>query len=56
MISGESEVIHDEARMELLHPMSPSKGEIWMKRPVSFKTLKITHDKKSKGGNVRDKF
>ena len=55
-VSGESEVIHDEARMEFLHPMSPSCGDIWMKKPVSFKNIKITHNKNSKDGNVRDKF
>ena len=52
---GESEIIHDEPRMELLHSSSPSSGEIWMKKPVNF-NIKISHYKDSKGGNVSDNF
>ena len=39
--------------MEFTHPNSPSIGEIWMKKPVSFKTVKITHNSdNTKKGNV----
>ena len=51
--TGESEIIHDESRMEFVHPLSPANGEMWMKKPVSFKAIKLTHRENSKGGNVR---
>lgn len=53
---GESEIIHDESRMEFLHPSSPCTGETWMKKPVSFKCIKISHYSDSVDGNVRNKF
>ena len=52
VVARESEVQQDEERQRLLHPMSPSTGEAWMKKPVSFKPAKITHNSKSKHGNV----
>ena len=51
-VSGRSDIIHDESKMIIVHPSSPSLGEIWMKKPISFKTLKITHHSKSSKGNV----
>ena len=49
---GESDVIQDESRMIYAHPTSPNTGEYWMKKPITFKSIKITHHLKSKNGNV----
>ena len=47
MIVGESEVDQNLARQISLHPDSPKNGESWMKRPISFKSIKLTHNPKS---------
>lgn len=49
---GESEILQNESRQIFRHPNSPHPGEFWMKKPVSFKTIKITHNPASKSGNV----
>lgn len=49
---GESEVMQNEDRQIYKHPNSPNSGLIWMKKPVSFKSVKITHHPTSKNGNV----
>ena len=51
-LTGKSEIIHDESKMVFQHPSSPTTGEIWMKKPISFKAIKITHFPKSAHGNV----
>lgn len=51
-VVGESEVYQNEARQMYIHPSSPRSGEFWMKRPISFRTVKITHNPSSKNGNV----
>ena len=52
-VKRESKIIHDESRMEFVHPSSPANGEMWMKKPVSFEAIRLTHKENSKGGNVR---
>lgn len=49
---GESEVLQNEERQIIQHPSSPNSGEFWMKKPISFKTVKVTHNSASKHGNV----
>ncbi len=49
---GESEVVQDETRQIYNHPNSPKSGSLWMRKPISFKTCKITHHPRSKGGHV----
>lgn len=49
---GESEVMQNEDRQIFCHPNSPSTGQFWMKKPISFKQVKITHNPSSKFGNV----
>ena len=51
--TGESDVLQDESKMEYVHPSSLTTGEMWCKKPVSFKTVKITHAPGSKNGDVR---
>ena len=50
--TGESEVIQNEDKQIFRHPSSPNSGHFWMKRPISFKSIKITHYAKSLHGNV----
>ncbi len=50
---GESEIVQDESRQVYHHPNSPKSGAFWMKKPISFKPCKITHNTHSKHGNVR---
>lgn len=50
---GESEIMQNEQRQVFQHPNSPSSGDFWMKKPISFKAVKITHNPTSKQGNVR---
>ena len=49
---GESEVIQNEERQVYKHPNSSNNGQFWMKKPISFKAIKITHNSSSKSGNV----
>lgn len=49
---GESDIMQDETRMAYSHPTSPNTGEYWMKKPISFKCIKVTHHSESKNGNV----
>ena len=49
---GESEVMQNEDRQIYCHYNSPSTGTFWMKKPISFKSVKITHNPSSKHGNV----
>lgn len=49
---GESEVNQNEVKQLYIHPSSPNNGAFWMKKPVSFKGVKITHFSESKHGNV----
>lgn len=49
---GESEINQNEARQLFVHPNSPNTGEFWMKKPISFKSVKITHNPTSRNGNV----
>lgn len=49
---GESEIVQDESRQVYHHPNSPKSGAFWMKKPISFKPCKITHNTHSKHGNV----
>lgn len=51
-VVGESDIIQNEALMVLEHDSSPMSGDVWMKKPVSFKKIKITHHASSKHGNV----
>lgn len=50
--TGETEINQNEEMQTYRHPSSPNSGQFWMKRPVSFKSIKITHYPKSKYGNV----
>ena len=52
VVARKSEVQQNEERQRYLHPMSPTTGEDWMKKPISFKQVKITHNSNSKQGNV----
>ena len=54
--TGESEVIQNEEKQIFRHPSSPNSGHFWMKRPLSFKSIKITHYAKSPHGHVRKKI
>jgi hypothetical protein len=49
---GESEVMQNEDKQIFCHPNSPNTGQIWMKKPISFKDIKISHSTSSKHGNV----
>ena len=49
---SESDFVHDETRMISKHPNSPQSGGKWMAKDIDFKSLKITHYPKSKGGDV----
>lgn len=49
---GESDIIHDESKMVFKHPSSPCYGEMWLKKPISFKSIKITHHNESENGTV----
>lgn len=49
---SESEFTHDAKKMISKHPSSPQTGTKWMAKDVDFKSLKITHYAKSKGGDV----
>ncbi|XP_003389547.1 PREDICTED: T-box protein 2-like [Amphimedon queenslandica] len=49
---GESDIIHDESKMLFIHPSSPCYGEMWIKKPISFKSIKITHHSESQNGNI----
>ena len=49
---GESEVIQNEQRQVYHHSDSPNTGSYWMKRPISFKSVKITHFPNSKKADV----
>ena len=49
---SESEYSHDHNKMEAQHPSSPQTGAKWMAKDVDFKSVKITHYPKSKGGDV----
>ena len=49
---AESDITHDEARMITKHPSSPQSGAKWMAKDIDFKSAKITHYPKSKGGDV----
>ena len=50
--AGDSEVNQNESKQVFLHPDSPSSGSFWMKRPISFRDIKITHYQSSKTANV----
>ena len=50
--TGESEMMQNEDRQIFCHPNSPNTGQFWMKKPISFKQVKITHNPSSKYGNV----
>lgn len=50
---GDSDVIQNVERQIFHHPSSPNTGHFWMKRSICFKSIKITHHRKSKYGNVR---
>ena len=49
---GESEVMQNEDKQIFCHPNSPNTGQFWMKKPISFKEVKISHSPSSKFGNV----
>ena len=49
---GESEVMQNEDRQIFCHPNSPNISQFWMKKPISFKQVKITHNPSSSYGNV----
>ena len=51
-VVGESEVNQNEARQTYVHSSSPNSGAFWMKKPISFRAIKITHNATSKNGNV----
>lgn len=51
--AGESDIVQNHERQVFHHPCSPTSGQFWMKRPISFKSIKITHYTNSKNGNVR---
>lgn len=53
---GESEVMQNEERQIVKHPSSPNLGSFWMKKPISFKSVKITHHPQSKLGNVSVRY
>ena len=48
----ESEVMQNEDKQIFRHPNSPNNGEFWMKKPISFKDVKITHDPSSTHAHV----
>ena len=43
---------HCEEKLRYIHPDSPSTGKNWMSSKVSFKTLKLTNDKRHKKCSV----
>lgn len=50
---GESEINQNEQKQLYRHPSSPNTGAFWMRKPISFRSIKITHSPTSKNGNVR---
>jgi len=50
--AGESDVQQDMDRQIVSHSRSPDLGQSWMKAPVSFRTVKLTHFPSSRYGNV----
>ncbi len=50
---GESDVVQNEEKQILRHSSSPNNGMFWMRKPISFKNIKITNNARSKNGNVR---
>jgi len=49
---GESDVQQDKNRQIVSHSRSPDLGRSWMKTPLSFRTVKLTHFPSSRYGNV----
>ena len=49
---GESEMMQNEEKQIFCHPNSPNNGQFWMKKAISFKQVKITHNAFSESGNV----
>ena len=49
---SESEFTHDPRKMVAIHHNSPQTGAKWMAKDLDFKSVKITHYPKSKGGDV----
>lgn len=49
---GESEINQNEAKQLYTHPSSPNSGAFWMKKPISFRAIKISHSPNSRNGNV----
>ena len=49
---GESDVVQNEEKQILRHASSPNNGMFWMRKPISFKNIKITNNSRSKNGNV----
>ena len=43
-----SRMPHNEDKMKFLHPDSPATGEAWMRKAVSFQTVKLTNDPHNK--------
>ena len=43
---------HCEGKLRYIHPDSPSTGKSWMSGKVSFKTLRLTNNKKHKKCSV----
>ena len=50
--AGESEMMQNEDKQIFCHPNSPNNGQFWMKKAISFKQVKITHNAFSESGNV----
>ena len=49
---GTTDVTHETNRMAYQHPSTPAPGEQLNNKSINFKLMKITHNPKSKNGNV----
>ena len=48
----QSEAVQDSERMSVKHSDSPHFGSYWMRQPINFASVKITHYALSKFGDV----
>lgn len=50
--AGNSDVSQNKDRQVYLHPESPNSGGFWMRKQISFRQLKITHNPNCKNAHV----
>lgn len=53
---GETDAFPSNDKQIYRHPSSPSTGHHWMKKPISFKGIKVTNNPRSANGNVSPRY